>query len=95
MNQLEEARQEINAVDEALAELFARRMEAAARIAAYKRANHLPVLDPAREQVVLERAAARVRTPALREPYLRLMRELMAISRDYQQQLLEEDASWS
>ena len=68
MDTLEQARAEIDAVDAQLAALFERRMAAVLQVAEYKRTHGLPIYDPAREAVVLEKAAARIRQPALR-PY--------------------------
>ena len=49
---LDELRAEIDRADQELSAAFARRMEIAARIAAYKRENGLPVLDQRREDAV-------------------------------------------
>ena len=56
-NELALARQEINEVDEEMAKLFVRRMNAVSRVAAYKIAHGLPIYDEARENEVI--AAAR------------------------------------
>ena len=55
MNELQEARNEISAVDAEMAKLFERRMRAAAVIADYKRKNGLSVKDEAREEELIER----------------------------------------
>ena len=52
-NKLEKARKIINEVDKEMAELFARRMEAAKLVAEHKKEHGLPVLDPAREEEVI------------------------------------------
>ena len=46
-------RERIDEIDRELTALFARRMEVAAQIAAYKRENGLPVLDERRERELL------------------------------------------
>lgn len=48
-------RQEINDIDREIVDLFKRRMNVAADVAEYKRANSLPVLDAARERELLSR----------------------------------------
>ncbi|MCL2024207.1 MAG: chorismate mutase [Coriobacteriia bacterium] len=48
-------RDEIDAVDTELAELFDRRMALVARVAAYKAATGEPIFDEARERAILER----------------------------------------
>ena len=88
--ELEQARREIAAIDEELAALFERRMHTAAKIAAWKAAHDLPVRDEAQEARVLERGAAQIADPALREPYIALLREVMRLSRDHQQTLISK-----
>ena len=65
---LEHARAEINAVDAQLAALFERRMAAVLSVAQFKQAHGLPIFAAAREAEELEKAAARIQSPALR-PY--------------------------
>ena len=86
-SRLDEVRGEIDAVDRAMAELFARRMAAVAQIAAYKARHGLPVFDPAREAAVLERNGALV-DEEIRPYYLRFLEDMMAESRAYQRRLL-------
>ncbi len=50
---LNKLREEINAVDHEMVELFKRRMNIAASVAEYKKENGLPVLDAARERALL------------------------------------------
>ncbi len=56
---LKELRTEINEIDEEILKLFLRRMEVAGQVADYKKAHHLPIYQPAREQEILESAAQR------------------------------------
>ena len=72
MDELQQARAEINQVDAEMAALFERRMAAVRQVLEYKRAHGLPVLDAGREKEVLARGAARVEDPALREYYARV-----------------------
>ena len=58
-NELEQARREIDAVDAEMAALFCRRMDAVRRVAAYKQARGLPVLDASREEAVVAKNCAR------------------------------------
>ncbi len=89
MNLLEEARKEINEADAEMAKLFEKRMRAAEKVAAYKKANALPILDPQREAQILQSGALRIEDETLRDYYLRFMESNMAISRAYQSRLLE------
>lgn len=88
MDQLQEARKVINEVDEQMAQLFVRRMQAAEQVAAYKQEHGMPILDQAREDEVIRTGAERVEEDVLRGYYMDFMRDTMAISRRYQQKLL-------
>ena len=88
MDQLEQARSVINDVDEQMAALFVRRMEAAAQAAAYKREHDLRIYDPAREQAILTRGSALIEDEALRPYYRDFLEAVLAISKRYQRQLI-------
>ncbi|MCL1952647.1 MAG: chorismate mutase [Oscillospiraceae bacterium] len=84
---LEELRAEIDAVDDALAALLARRMDLAAQVAAIKRETGAPVFQPAREKAILERLGGQAETkylPALQTVYEAIFRA----SREYQEGLI-------
>ena len=87
-NELALARQEINAVDEEMAELFVRRMRAVERVAAYKAQHGLPILDEAREAEVVAKNAARVEDEELRSLYVQYLNDNMRLSRRYQERLI-------
>lgn len=89
MDGLQEARKIINEVDEQMAQLFVRRMQAAEMVAAYKQEHGLPILDAAREEAVIRNGAEHVEQDELRGYYTDFMRDTMAISRRYQQKLLQ------
>ena len=89
MNELEQARQEINEIDREMAVLFERRMKAAEAVAAYKATHGLPVFDGAREAEVIEKNAARIQNEALKPLYITFLQQLMALSKDHQRRLLE------
>ena len=89
MDELQQARAEINQVDAEMAALFERRMDAVRQVLEYKRAHGLPVLDTAREKEVIARAVARLRDPSLSEYYTRVLKKMMEVSRDYQSRQLE------
>lgn len=55
MKDISVLREEINAVDSQMVELFKKRMAIAASVAEYKKQNSLPVLDAARERALLAR----------------------------------------
>lgn len=95
MNLLEEARLEINEIDEKMAELFARRMHAVEKVAAYKKENGMPIFDAAREKQVIERNAARLTDESLQPYYIDFLKNAMRVSRAYQGRILDSDASAS
>lgn len=84
---MESLRKEINEIDGRLVEDFSRRMKVALEIAKYKKENHLPVYDPAREREVLTRQTERAgEGMAL---YVKLLyNTIFDISRSYQEQYM-------
>ena len=90
MGDLEHARARIDEIDAQIVELFQQRMDCAAAIAAYKREHALPVLDASRERQRVEAAEALV-SPDLRPYVARLMEAIMGLSRDRQEELLQQD----
>ena len=90
MDLLQQAREIINQVDAQMAQLFARRMEAAEMVARYKKENGIPILDTMREEEVIRNGSKRINNKILQPYYIDFMRDTMAISRRYQQQLMAE-----
>lgn len=88
MDKLTQARKRINEVDAEMAKLFCRRMEAVKDVLEYKREHGLPVLDTARENAVLEANSALISDEELKEYYVSFIRATMAVSREYQRNLL-------
>ena len=82
-------RAQIDAVDEALQKLFERRMALVEEIAALKRKQGSPVLDAAREEEKLASAAARAAS-GMAEYDEAFLRQLMALARQRQEELLEK-----
>ena len=54
--ELKDLRERIDTIDGELVGLFAERMDIAAKVADYKKANNLPIYVPAREREILNRA---------------------------------------
>lgn len=84
---LGEIRSEINAIDEELVRLFARRLDIVSEVAASKREAGAPVLDPAREREILSRVADKV-GPDLEIPARIFFNTLFDISRARQRAAL-------
>lgn len=92
MSELDSARAQIDAADRELAVQFCRRMDAVRQVAAYKLANGLPVLDAAREEAVVQKNLALLPNAEYAAWYEAFLRDMMAVSRAYQTQLLGRDA---
>lgn len=88
MSKLDDARVRINEIDREMAQLFSERMKAVEDVAAYKKERGLPIFDEKREQAVIEKNAAFVEDPAIRAHYIRFLQEEMAVSKRYQETLL-------
>ena len=84
---LQELREKIDEVDGQLVQLIEQRMDIAGQIADYKKENHLPVLDAAREREKLARVSA-VARPDMQD-YTRVLYSLLfELSRSYQSRLV-------
>ena len=88
MNQLEQARAEIDRIDRQMAALFEQRMQAVRQVAEYKKAQGMAILDSGREAQVLEKNSAYLQTAALKPWYRRFLQSLMDLSKEYQKELL-------
>ncbi len=85
---IQQIRQEIDNIDTQLVDLFRQRMEKAASVAEYKKANDMNIYDPARERALLQRVsdlAGEEHEAAAKE----LFELIMKLSRTYQAKLLE------
>ena len=90
MKDLAQCRKEIDEVDRQLLRLFEERMALCREVARYKKAHGLPTLDASREEAVVAKNTARLSDPALAGYYERLIRQMMALSREYQAKLMEK-----
>ncbi len=90
MTQLEKARRVINEVDAEIALCFEKRMRAAEDVVAYKMENNLPIFDGAREKEVIERNLARIEDEKLKPYYEDMLCQLMRISKEYQNAILQQ-----
>ena len=89
MDELNDARKQINEIDKQMAELFVKRMHAAESVAAYKREHGLAILDAKREEEVVRRNSAYVEDDELRGYYVEFIKNTMSVSRAYQAKLTE------
>ena len=91
MNQLEQARAQIDTMDRQMAALFEQRMAAVRQVIEYKQATGMPILDSGREAQVIEKNTAYIAEEVLRPYYADLLRAQMALSRQYQAYVLGRD----
>ena len=87
MDNLEEIRKKIDAVDAQIAPLFEQRMQLVREVTAYKTAHGLATCDPSREDEILRRGAERVQDRDIREYYVGFQKEVLSLSRDWQRRL--------
>ena len=78
---LEEARQDMDKIDNELKTLFFERMKVSAKIAAIKKETGDEIYKPDREKIVIERLSQGV-DEDLREEYQAFVRSIMEISRN-------------
>ncbi len=83
---LKELRGQIDEIDDALVELFCRRMDVAAQVAQYKKEHGLPILMPAREREKLQDVAQKA-GPEMAGYARTLYAMLFELSRSYQSKL--------
>ena len=86
--ELSEIRAKIDAVDDQLLDLFLQRMALAEEVGHYKAAHHLPILNQAREQAVLDRVAERAGSQG--QYAQQLFSTLFALARARQEEILSD-----
>lgn len=88
MDNLQQARLEINEVDKEMAALFERRMRAAKVIAEYKKERGLQIYDAQRERAVIDNNSAYISDGDIRSYYVRFLGDVMAVSKRYQESVI-------
>lgn len=88
---IKELRQEIDKTDDAIKELFIKRMKTACKIAAYKKENGVPVLNKSREREIISRVTAGLDEDLAGYTKI-LYTTLFDLSRSYQSKLLFSDS---
>jgi chorismate mutase / prephenate dehydratase len=83
-------REDIDRIDSEIAKLFEKRMETVNKVAEYKKENKLPVRDKEREAVVLDKCRQRVQNSAYADGLRKIMAQIMDISVEREENLLEE-----
>ena len=90
MKNLDEIRVEINNVDNELLRLIIKRLDLAKDVAAYKKANDIPILDRSRELWILDHITEN-KSPDLIVPLRETYESLFRVSRRRQSQLIDPD----
>jgi monofunctional chorismate mutase len=85
---IEDLRQQIDAIDAQIVACFCKRMEISGHIAKLKQENNLPIFVPDREDEVL-RTAVSSADPELREYVYRLYQTILSLSKTYQKSLIQ------
>ena len=86
---LEEARQDIDKIDNGLKDLFLKRMKVSEAIAEIKAESGDEIYKPEREKIVIARLTEGVE-PDLVDEYTQFVKKIMEISRDYQYKKISE-----
>ena len=85
---LKDSREQITRIDEEIARLFEKRMEAVREVAAYKRERGLPIEDKEQEANVIHSRSMLIGDPELRSFYVRFLQDTMEISKRWQHYLM-------
>ena len=86
---LQESREVIRQVDEEMAKLFVKRMEAVRSVAAYKKERGLPIEDKEQEARVIKGRSVLVEDPELRSFYVNFLQDTMDVSKRWQHYLMK------
>lgn len=90
MNELENLRERIDTIDKELIALFEERMNVVNDIAEYKIKNNLPILNQNREDIVISKVKAIVKNNDYTDSAIDFIKEIMEISKKFQQKLISE-----
>ena len=90
MNELENLRERIDTIDKELIALFEERMDVVNDIAEYKIKNNLPILNQNREDIVISKVKAIVKNKDYTDSAIDFIKEIMEISKKFQQKLISE-----
>lgn len=88
MSELDQIRENINSIDEQMAQLFQKRMEMSARAADFKKERGLSIRDAERERELIDRNRRSIRDPAVAAYYVQFLRGILDLSCAYQSKLL-------
>ena len=90
MNELENLREKIDAIDKEMIALFEKRMDIVADIAEYKIKNNLPILNQNREDIVISKVKAIVKNKDYTDSAIDFIKDIMEISKKFQQKIISK-----
>jgi len=90
MNELENLREKIDAIDKEMIALFEERMNVVNDIAEYKIKNNLPILNQNREDIVISKVKAIVKNKDYTDSAIDFIKDIMEISRKFQQKIISK-----
>ena len=82
---LEEIRQEIDQVDDALVALLEQRMNLVGQVVAFKQSNGKAVADPKREERIFAKVASKIENKDYQETILATFADILKHSRAFQE----------
>ena len=88
MSELDKIRENINSIDEQMAQLFQERMEMSRQVAAFKKDRGLSIRDAERERELIDRDRRFIKDPAVDAYYVQFLRSILDLSCAYQSRIL-------
>ncbi len=88
MDELEQARHAIDAIDGKIVELFEKRMKEVEKVVQYKMEHDLPILDSSREQAIVKKNCERV-SDAYRAYFEEVYQSILVSSKQFQKEIIE------
>ena len=87
MNELELARIKIDEADEEIRNAFLKRMNAVKDVINYKTKNNLAIFDSSREDIVINKNMALLKDKNVSKYYEDLLKYLIKLSKEYQEEI--------
>lgn len=89
MSELEQYRDEIDAIDQELTRIFEARLKTVLKVGEYKRQHELPVLDASREQKVIAKNVDRLEDKQFEEELTKFFQSMMDITKETQTKMMK------
>lgn len=89
MSELEQYRDEIDAIDQELTRLFEARLKTVLKVGQYKKQHDLPVLDASREQKVIAKNVNRLEDKQFEEELTKFFQSMMDITKETQTKMMK------